>query len=144
MDAPLPRQASQLSAAQLALDQGACPDARQGFDGGGGGLAPRGVTAAQRSDEVLQGAEEALVCGREPMGEGSGRHMTATMWAARRGQAELLRLLGQRQADVNLRDTRGWTAVLWGALKGDVGKPRSCGSGSKGWMDGFLTAFECF
>jgi len=115
-------QASNFTAAEAALDQGACPNAKQGHDGGGGGQAQREgkTTVADRQDEIIAGAEEAALCGEEPIGEGSGRHMTATMWAARHGHADLVRLLGLHKADMNLRDARGWTAALWGALKGDA------------------------
>ncbi|CAK9114142.1 unnamed protein product [Durusdinium trenchii] len=116
-------QASNFTDAQEALEQGACPNAKQGHDGGGGGLAPRSkgrISVADRQDEILAGAEEAVRCGAEPMGEGAGRNMTATMWAARHGNADLVRLLGLHKADMNLRDARGWTAVLWGSLTGDA------------------------
>lgn len=115
-------QASNFKAAQDALDQGACPNAKQGHDGGGGGQARREgkTTVAERQDEIIAGAEEAVLCGEEPTGEGHGRHMTATMWAARHGNADLVRLLGLHKADMNIRDSRGWTAALWGALKGDA------------------------
>ncbi|CAE7217196.1 EHMT1, partial [Symbiodinium microadriaticum] len=45
---------------------------------------------------------------------------TALMWAARHGLADMVRLLGTANADVNLRDSRGWTAALWGSLRGDA------------------------
>lgn len=122
-------EAADLASARQAVEDGACPDARQGqgVDGGGGGQAPRGGRGSEgplsllaRQEEILQGAEVAAEMGAEPRGEGSGRNMTALMWAARHGLADMVRLLGTANADVNLRDSRGWTAALWGSLRGDA------------------------
>jgi len=115
-------EAADLASARQAVEDGACPDARQGVDGGGGGQAPRGgpLSLLARQEEILQGAEVAAEMGAEPRGEGSGRNMTAMMWAARHGLADMVRLLGTANADVNLRDSRGWTAALWGSLRGDA------------------------
>ncbi|CAE7605194.1 kidins220b, partial [Symbiodinium sp. KB8] len=103
-------EAADLASARQAVEDGACPDARQGVDGGGGGQAPRGGRGSEgplsllaRQEEILQGAEVAAEMGAEPRGEGSGRNMTALMWAARHGLADMVRLLGTANADVNLR-----------------------------------------
>jgi len=108
---------------RLALEAGACPDARQGKDGGGGGQGSRvggRVTAADREDEMMFGAELATEVGAEPDGEGFGRNMTATMWAARRGNVEMVEILGTGGANMNLRDSRGWTAMLFAMFRGDA------------------------
>eukprot|EP00930_Biecheleria_cincta_P009363 TRINITY_DN11109_c0_g2_i1.p1 TRINITY_DN11109_c0_g2~~TRINITY_DN11109_c0_g2_i1.p1 ORF type:complete len:910 (-),score=215.15 TRINITY_DN11109_c0_g2_i1:1082-3811(-) len=106
---------------QAALEAGACPDVAQGRDGGGGGQGERPAffDAAMREEEIMNGAEAAAELFCEPTGEGAGRHMTAPMWSARLGHAEIVKMLGSSSADMNRRDARGWTAMLFAMISCD-------------------------
>ncbi|OLP95292.1 putative E3 ubiquitin-protein ligase HERC2 [Symbiodinium microadriaticum] len=69
----------------LAADLASARQAVEGVDGGGGGQAPRGGLGAKAADGTCAVPK------------------TALMWAARHGLADMVRLLGTANADVNLR-----------------------------------------
>ena len=103
--------------ATTAANAAATDDARDGrnYVPRGGGLGPTAHATGARVFPLLCKRIQALdpwVCPRGPHPDPDSDAMTATFWACRKGFPDIVRLLRERGADMNLRSYSGLTPFM--------------------------------